>query len=109
MKIKHFPLLCPWLPKNIAALTLFPFILYKKKTYTTDDILVNHERIHLQQQVELLILPFYLWYAVEFLVHFAYLKNKGKAYRAISFEREAYANEENLEYLKTRRFYAFVR
>ncbi len=107
--MKHFSLICPWLPKNIAALTLFPFIIYKKRDYTADAILLNHERIHLQQQLELLILPFYLWYAVEFLIHFTQLKDKRKAYRAISFEREAYANETNLEYLKTRRSYAFVR
>jgi hypothetical protein len=38
---------------------------------------------------EMLYIPFYLWYGVEWLVK---LFCKGNAYRNISFEREAYDN-----------------
>ncbi|MEX0995648.1 MAG: hypothetical protein WDZ45_01210 [Flavobacteriaceae bacterium] len=69
---------------------------------------MNHERIHLRQQLELLILPFYLWYGLEFLLRLLYFRNRYKAYRNISFEREAYSNEADLYYLKRRKFWAFI-
>jgi hypothetical protein len=31
-----------------------------------DKVFVNHEKIHLRQQLELLVLPFYVWYIIEF-------------------------------------------
>jgi hypothetical protein len=38
---------------------------------------------------EMLYIPFYLWYGVEWLIK---LLCKGNAYRNLSFEREAYDN-----------------
>jgi len=97
------------LPKNIAAITLYPFILFQEETKAHDPLFVHHEEIHLKQQAELLVLPFYLWYSLEFLIRLSYLKDKRKAYRAISFEREAYANEANLLYAKQRKAYSFLK
>jgi hypothetical protein len=71
--------------------------------------LINHERIHLRQQAELLILPFYIWYVAEYLIHVAACRNKKEAYYNISFEREAYGNEANLNYLKDRPFWNFIK
>lgn len=65
---------------------------------------MNHERIHLRQQAELLVLPFFIWYGFEFLFRWAHCKNRQQAYRNISFEREAYTNEKDLDYLKKRPF-----
>ena len=70
---------------------------------------MNHERIHLKQQLELLILPFFIWYGLEFLVRLLQYKNRREAYLNISFEREAYHNEFNLEYLKKRPFWCFLK
>ena len=94
-------LVCKSLLKNtkITAITLFPFILLKKKL-KEDFVLLNHERIHLRQQLELLILPFYILYMVEYGIKYFKLKNAHKAYLAISFEREAYAKEDDFDYLK---------
>lgn len=94
------------LPK-ISGIALWPFILLKPKKPGL--IIINHEKIHLQQQLELLILPFYLWYLTEWF--FLYLKYRDfdKAYRNISFEKEAYQNEDNLGYLKNRRFWSFTK
>jgi len=47
-----------WLP--YTGMALFPFILIKKKDLPVGDVLINHERIHLQQQLELLLIPFYI-------------------------------------------------
>ncbi|KJD32609.1 membrane protein [Tamlana nanhaiensis] len=96
-------------PKGYLGLTLYPFILLKQKTLKHDVAFMNHERIHLKQQLELLVLPFYLWYVLEFLVRLIQYKNWSMAYRNISFEREAYHQEKNLEYLKNRPFWAFLK
>jgi hypothetical protein len=70
--------------------------------------MIQHEKIHLQQQLELLILPFYIWYIVEFLFRYLQHKNKHLAYQNISFEREAYANELQGNFLQKRRFWNFL-
>jgi len=92
--------------KKYSAITLWPFIVMSKK-YKGKKILLNHEKIHLKQQVELLIIFFYLWYGIEFTVRFFQYKNWDKAYRNISFEREAYENEKDFEYLKKRKIWGF--
>jgi hypothetical protein len=40
-----------------AAMALFPFILLNRRKKITD-VLINHERIHLMQQLEMLVIPF---------------------------------------------------
>ncbi|MDB0600340.1 hypothetical protein PL373_04115 [Tenacibaculum maritimum] len=94
--------------KGYAAMAIFPFIFFRKKEYINPKRL-NHEKIHLRQQLELLIIPFYIWYGLEFLVKWIKLKNSKKAYYNISFEKEAYKNEHNLNYLKNRKFYSFLK
>ncbi len=90
-----------------AAMTIWPFIFIKDKIHKQNEILINHEKIHLRQQIELLWGPFFIWYIFEFLIKLIIYNNRDTAYRAISFEREAYQNESNLEYLKKRKFWAF--
>lgn len=96
------------IPKGYAAMALFPFIVFKKKEYINPKR-TNHEKIHLRQQLELLILPFYIWYGIEFLIRWAKLKDKKKAYYSISFEVEAYSNEHDLKYLESRKWYSFLK
>lgn len=96
------------IPKGYIGLTLWPFIILKCNDLKWNKRLVNHEKIHIRQQLELFILPFYLIYGVEFLIRFALLQQWSKAYKSISFEREAYANEDNLMFLKKRPFWNFI-
>lgn len=96
-------------PKGYAGITLFPFVFVKNAHLKLNKVFVNHERIHLKQQLELLILPFFIWYGLEFLRGYLHYKNWHQAYRNISFEREAYQNECNLEYLKKRPFWNFLK
>lgn len=99
-----------YLIKNdIRGLTLFPFIFISEKADLKNEILINHEKIHIQQQKELLVLPFYIWYLFDFGIQFLKYKNKNAAYRNICFEKEAYANEKNLNYLKQRNFWDFLK
>ena len=95
------------IPKGYRGLAVFPFVFIKYGMDKGNEIFVNHEKIHLRQQLELLIIPFFIWYFIEYLVRLAQYKNADLAYRNISFEREAYANESNLEYLKKRPFFSF--
>jgi hypothetical protein len=103
-----FVLVIPFLlPKNFLGLTLWPFIILKECSLKADEVFMNHERIHLRQQLELLILPFFLWYLIEYMIRLIQYKDGKKAYRNISFEREAYSNEKDLQYLKKRPFWNF--
>ena len=88
------------------AITLWPFVFMKSADLP--DYVRNHEKIHLKQQIELLVIFFYLWYFIEFLIHFIKLKNRDLAYRRISFEREAYENHYNFNYLKERKIFSFI-
>lgn len=90
-------------------MAIFPFVLIQQKHLKHDVVLVNHESIHLRQQLELLILPFYLWYSGHYLVNLWRFKNAHRAYREIIFEREAFACENDLEYLQKRRRWAFLK
>lgn len=94
---------------KISGITLFPFILLRKKSDKGNHILINHEKIHIRQQLELLIIPFYIWYLSEYYLKYLQYRNAEKAYRNISFEREAYANEKNPDYLKHRKFWHFLK
>jgi hypothetical protein len=53
---------------------------------------------------ELLVVGFYLWYFVEWTLR---LLMAGNAYRNLSFEREAYENQDNENYLTTRKPFAW--
>ncbi len=80
----------------------------KYKALKGNVVLINHEKIHLRQQVELLILPFFIIYSFEFLIRLLQYKNWNLAYRNISFEREAYRKEKDLNYLKSRPIFSFI-
>ena len=90
-------------------MALFPFILVNNKSLLTDAILINHERIHLKQQAELLVIPFYVLYLINYLINIAKYRNHDKAYLNIVFEREAYAKDAEPGYLKCRKLYSWLR
>ncbi|GAA4337554.1 hypothetical protein GCM10023149_47060 [Mucilaginibacter gynuensis] len=87
---------------NVEAMALFPFILVKNKEMAADKTLINHELIHLKQEAELLVIPFYILYLLNYIANLFIYRNHNKAYLNIVFEREAYRNEKNYVYLKQR-------
>lgn len=97
------------IPKGFRGLTVFPFVFLLNKKDKVNTVLLNHEKIHIRQQVELLVVFFFIWYGIEFLVRMIQCKNRREAYYNISFEREAYANEKDLDYLKKRSFWSFLK
>lgn len=91
--------------KGFKAITIFPFVFVRKDAkYTTVD--ARHECIHGKQQVEMLVLPFLLWYLIEWAIKS--IKKGKSAYHDISFEREAYTNEKDVTYLSNRSWYAWI-
>ncbi len=95
--------------KGFNGIALWPFVILRKKELKKDLRILNHERIHLRQQAELLIVFFYLWYILEFFVRWFQYKNRHTAYRNISFEREAYANEKDFGYCNKNSFWSFLK
>ncbi len=84
-------------------------MILRKRSLLQNRYLINHEKIHLRQQIELLIIPFYIIYGLEFLVRLFQYRSWKSAYLNISFEREAYINEKDLNYLKSRPFWSFIK
>lgn len=104
-----------WIIKNnlipfpgYLAMTIGPFIFTRKNSRPLDEVTINHEAIHWEQQKELLILPFFLLYVVEYLARLVMSGfNHKKAYRNISFEKEAYEHETDMTWIKNRKHYNY--
>ena len=82
----------------------------------------NHESIHSEQMLDfvggnnkLLILGgiiFYILYFIEWLIKLiisGFTLGKVRAYRSISFEQEAFANEKNFKYLPNRKRFNWLK
>lgn len=91
---------CRLIPKGICINLFGTF--WARDISWIDKYVINHERIHTAQMRELLFVPFYILYVTEWIVRLVQYRNRHKAYMNISFEREAYANDRNLGYLKNR-------
>ena len=89
--------------RGFSAINLLGVLFVHPGVYLSQE-LINHERIHTAQILEMGIVGFYLWYLVEWLVRRV---RHGNAYRRRSMEREAYENQRDLDYLKHRRHYAW--
>lgn len=98
---------CRFIPKGICV-NLFGSYWARDISWI-DKYVINHERIHTAQQRELLFVPFYILYVIEWLVRLVQFRNRHDAYMNISFEREAYANGDNLDYLPNRKLFAWRR
>jgi hypothetical protein len=92
-------IIAPFLKVSHGIVPLYTGI--KERRMAVDAVLINHERIHLRQQAELLVIPFYLLYLLNYLFNLLIYRSHHKAYIQIVFEREAYANEADTGYLKT--------
>lgn len=92
-----------------AGMAIFPFILLKSAQLKSDPEIINHERIHLRQQLELLIIPFYMLYLINYLFNLIIYKKHQVAYRKIIFEQEAYRHEKDLKYLQKNSWFGWFK
>src|SRR5690242_183499 len=82
---------------KFMALTIYPFVfIADRKKFFANAINMRHERIHARQQLEMLWVFFFVWYAIEFAIR---ALNKGWwiAYRNVSFEDEAYYYQDSIK------------
>ena len=89
---------------NYFAICLFGFIFSIRPLNKTE---LNHELIHAAQQRELLYIPFFIWYGIEWIILLIKYKDWEKAYFHIRFEKEAYDHQHDYNYLKRRRHYKY--
>lgn len=122
-----------WFPfGGYKSINLFGILFTKSNM---NDIDLNHEKIHSAQMLEctialfiilllviaifnlswlylLLSIPaFYIWYGLEYLIIRLFnLKDKqNDVYHEVSFEEEAYNNQENLNYLNERKPFSWFK
>lgn len=94
--------------KGYKALTILKWIFVRpdsimwQRDYT-------HEAIHNRQQREITLVLFLLIYVLEYIIKLLCTFNHRRAYRSISFEQEAYANEGNIAWPDSRIRYNWKR
>ena len=113
--------------KKFVATTIWPWIFCRRYLYDDEE---NHELIHCDQQLEMLIVGlvlsiilyiigfgwwsmlciplFFWWYGIEWAIRLAIYRNFFEAYRNIAFEQEAYMNQNYALYQTERRRFAWI-
>jgi len=91
--------------KKFIAICLCGLIFSVRKLSKTE---LNHELIHVAQQRELLYIPFFIWYVVEWLVLLVKYRDRMEAYSHIRFEQEAYRHQSDFTYLQRRKHYHYT-
>jgi len=89
-------------------MNLFGICFCRRKFLMTKQV-INHESIHTAQMREMLYVGFYLFYLVEWLCRLISKRSSFDAYMAISFEREAYAHDKDMDYLAKRKHFAWAK
>jgi hypothetical protein len=84
---------------GVAAITLYPFVLFRDAA--PGPALVNHERIHVAQVHRHGALRFYAGYLWQYAKGRLRGLGHAAAYRAISYEAEAYAHQHDPGYPST--------
>ncbi len=82
---------------RINGIVLWPFLFYADAD--PHPVIRNHEEIHLEQLRRTGVVKFYTRYLAEYFNGRMKGLKHDEAYRNISFEKEAYAQQENAEYL----------
>ena len=119
--------------KGSKAVTIWPLIFARKSAKWLKDYEESHEKIHLRQQLEVLVMSamiilmavlsldlsrwwmltsfgvYYTWYGLEWLIRLAVYRDTHMAYRNIAVEQEAYLNEHDMTYLNQRKAFVWVR
>ena len=106
-----------WIPfHDFVAITIGEWIFARKEYEKRglSEVTINHEKIHVQQQKDFLIpvlgsIIFYVWYLIEWILKLPMYFQGKDPYANISFEREAYSNQCDLDYLKTRKRFTWIK
>jgi hypothetical protein len=96
--------------KGFKAMNFFGLLFVRNdlKSPLTNKTL-NHESIHTVQYKEMLWIGFIIWYLIEWFIRLLFCFDCHKAYRNISFEKEAYANQNDCDYLSKRTHFCWIK
>ena len=92
-------------PIDISAITLGPIVISRNEM---SERTKNHETIHFQQYLETLFIGFLILYLWDWILGLIKYRDGKVAYFMIRAEQEAYQNDENQEYLSTRKRWAWI-
>lgn len=102
--------------KGYCAITIFNMIFARKKYESAglSETTINHESIHMAQSMDFGIsfcgyFIFYIWYLLEWIFKLPSALFGYAPYRSISFEQEAFINEDDYEYLKNRKRFEWIK
>ena len=91
---------------NVYAITLWPFIFIRDEG---NEKTIRHEKIHIRQYNELLVIGFLILYLFDWIVGLIKYRDSSIAYLNIRFEQEAYENQDDLHYLDNRKMFAWLK
>ena len=100
--------------KGFIAINLFGvlFVREENRFYMGLET-INHETIHTKQMQEMGYIFFYIWYCIEYIIKLIFnihKKNRFEiAYKNISFEQEAYLNDNDMNYIPHRTHYNWIK
>ena len=92
-------------PIDIGAITIGPFVFSRG---VMSERTKNHEAIHWQQYIECGVIGFIILYYIFYAINLFRYKDGQTAYYMIPFEKEAYNNDENMDYLETRKRFSWT-
>ncbi|MCK5605101.1 hypothetical protein KAR91_24640 [Candidatus Pacearchaeota archaeon] len=75
---------------KVNGITIWPFIFISCSKKDCPEWLLKHEQVHIKQQINWFILPFYIVYLWDYAIYRLKGYNHDTAYRSIRFEVEAY-------------------
>lgn len=101
--------------RTFRGFAAYPFLFVRKKYFLNTSKkwqqrrqrILTHEQIHLHQQLEMLIIFWYLWNFCEYYYFRMYMGfDREQAYQATSTEQEAYQHMHDSEYVEKRKPFA---
>lgn len=93
--------------KGYKAMCIGPLVFVRSDARLTTTT-INHEAIHTEQWKECLYVFFLIIYGLSFLWQLIKYRNWDEAYRSVCFEREAYAHQNEEDYLGKRERFAWA-
>tara|TARA_B100000161_G_scaffold37783_2_gene22523 strand:- start:15 stop:383 length:369 start_codon:yes stop_codon:yes gene_type:complete len=93
-------------PINVYA---FSFAIWVVCRGTMSERTKRHEIIHYKQQLEMLFVLQWALYGIFHLINLVRYRDGQIAYYENPFEREAYDNDEDVDYLEKRKHFAWVK
>lgn len=101
---------------RVGGISIFPIVILRERhkdpihveAFEQSQRIHRHETIHFRQQIEMLVVFFYLWYVSEFIINLCKYRHVKTAYKNISLELEAKEHEDDREYLEKRKLYNWL-